>query len=277
MPGLNVFKRLLQCLFCAGTTLMLLFIVFGGGVDSSPFNHFYWVQADTSKIPSANADVTRWTFWGVCKLSDWSSAAYDSCPGLGPAVPISPIDNFGNSTVGIPTDFINNRDNYYYLSRFSFAFILIALIFSGIGFIGSLFALFWQSMANVITFFVSLSLLFCLVASCLITAVSVMTRNQFHKEHLDAKINAASFGMIWASTGCLLILVLLSCTHMSVRAYKERKEGQSENIGPFSQQTPGGVAQPEEFANNQGQNESSGIRFFKIRRHQDKTENGSIV
>ena len=44
------------------------------------------------------------------------------------AFPYSPEDNFGRNS-GIPQNFIDDRDTYYYLSRVGWAFILVGLFF----------------------------------------------------------------------------------------------------------------------------------------------------
>lgn len=277
MAFLSFLSHFITMLLLAGTTLMLLFIVFSGSINHFPFNRFYWVQADVSAIASAGADIARWTFWGLCYPDHFDSGSTNNCPSLGPDVPISPFDNFGNSTA-IPIDFINNRDTYYYLSRFAFPFLLIALIFSGVSFIGSLFSPCWMAMKKVVTFFVAIACIFCMAGASLITAVSVMTRNKFHDDGARAKIGSDSLGMVWASTACLMILFLLTCCSTMRKVYKKHKEAEArEYQDPLTAQPqPTNTLPPTEDYNQQPQ-ESAGIRFFKIRRNQEKTEEDSVV
>lgn len=280
MSFLSFTNKILTVLLLAGATLMLLFIVFSGAVKNYPFNHFYWVQADTSAISSADGDISRWTFWGICHPESYDQGATDNCPHLGADVPISPYDNFGNSSA-IPSDFINNRDNYYYLSRFSFPFILIALVFSGVSFICSIMAPCWLAMKQVVTFFIGLALIFCVTGASCITAVSVMTRNQFHDSGYEAKIGASSLGMVWASTACLLILFFLSCCSTAHKMYKKQQnvdQSEYEKYQPNHDSLPMPATLPQtEETVHAPQHESAGIRFFKIRRNQDKVEEDSLV
>lgn len=275
----NIFAAILL----AGTTLMLLFIVFSGAIKEYPFNHFYWVQADTSSIPDAGGDFTRWTFWGLCYPDTYSQGAVNNCPNLGPDVPISPFDNFGNSTA-LPQDFITNRDTYYYLSRFTFPFLLISLIFTGVSFVGSVIAPCWLAMKQVITFFVCLANIFCITGAATGTAVAVMTRNQFHKSHMESKVGAAILGMLWASVFCLVLTNILMVCSVSNRLYKTYLDNKKKLINiPQSNQEPLKLTTqppstiPIDDSNPTQGHESSGIRFFKIRRNQDKVEEDSIV
>lgn len=280
MAFLSALNHFITLLLLAGTTLMLLFIVFSGAIQHFPFNRFYWVEADVSSIASAGANFARWTFWGLCYPDSYDAGSTNNCPSLGPDVPISPFDNFGNST-GLPVDFVNNRDTYFYLSRFSFPFFLIALVFAGVSFIGSLFTPCWSAMRKVVTFFVIIACLFCTTAACLITAVSVMTRNKFHDHGADAKIGADLFGMVWASTACLLIIFFMHCCHATRKAYKKQKDSQVDAPQYAGQEHVTVPAPPpqgqatEDYT--QPPHESAGIRFFKIRRNQEKVEDDSVV
>lgn len=261
-------------LLLAGATLMLLFTVFAGAIDHYPFNKYYWVQADTSNIPSAGADITRWTFWGLCHPATYSQYATNNCPNLGPDIPISPLDNFGNST-GIPNDFIINRDTYYYLSRFSFPFLLIALIFTGVALILNIFALCFKSMKPASFLMIGLGAVFCTVGACLITAVSTMTRNQFHNAGQSAKVNAAPLGFIWGSTLILLVLGFASCFAAIRKAKNTHDEYYTTNTAPNA--STAAYVPPTDDINAAPQHEGSGIRFFKIRRNQNKVEQDSLA
>lgn len=283
MTFLSVLNKLLTVLLLAGTTLMLLFIVFSGAIKEYPFNRFYWVEADTSLITTSNGDFSRWTFWGICYPDELSSTESNNCPDLGPDVPISPLDNFGNSTA-LPQDFVNSRNSYYYLSRFSFPLLLVSLIFSGVSFVGSVMAPCWLAMKEVVTFFVFIACLFCMTGAACITAVSVMTRNQFENAGMSSKIGADLLGMVWASTACLLILFLLTCVSTTHKLYKKHNDHERKVQHLQASQEPiqvtippsGLPTQPEDYTQAPA-HESAGIRFFKIRRNQDKVEEDSIV
>ncbi|TID30638.1 hypothetical protein CANINC_000793 [Pichia inconspicua] len=271
----KVLHRFAALILLAGATLMLLFTVFAGSIEHFPFNRFYWVQADTSGIPSANADVTRWTFWGICHPDSYFQAGTNNCPGLGADVPISPLDNFGNST-GIPQDFITNRDTYYYLSRFSFPFLLLALIFTGVALLLNIFAICSKSMKQASFVMIGLGCLFCTVGACLITAVSALTRNHFKDAGYPAKLNASGFGLVWASTFILMVLGLASCFAVIRKAKKSQDEYMESNPVPATATTPAYVP-PNDDQNATQQHEGSGIRFFKIRRNQNKVEQDSLA
>ncbi|OBA18535.1 uncharacterized protein OGAPODRAFT_15266 [Ogataea polymorpha] len=277
---LTSLNRLLTLLLLAGATLLLLFIVFSGSVSSFPFNQFYWVQARTSNL-NPSGDISRWTFWGICNPETYDSHSNGNCTNLGPDQPISPYDNFGNST-SLPQDFVTNRDTYYYLSRFSFPFILIALVFAGVSFICTLFQLCWTTMKQVVIFFVSLSVLFCAAGVSCQTAVSVMVRNKFSDAGMSAKVGPSMLGMAWAALVCLLIVFFLTCCSGMHRAYKIHREQRQLEMGqtgpagaPVSQPVSGPLAVDETNQGTLPSNEG-GIRFFKIKRTQKAIDEESL-
>ncbi|KAH3659979.1 hypothetical protein OGAPHI_007184 [Ogataea philodendri] len=271
---LTTLNRLLTLLLLAGTTLVLLFIVFSGSVSSFPFNQFYWVQAQTSQISNAG-DVSRWTFWGICNPSNYDSHSNGKCGALGPDQPLSPYDNFGNST-SLPQDFVSNRDTYYYLSRFSFPLILVALVFAGVSFICLLFQFCWKALKQVVVFFVSLSLITCAAGVACQTAVSVMVRNKFHDAGIRAKVGPSMLGMAWAAFTALLIVFFLTCCSSLHKAYKVHQEHRA-LVAPQPPATSAPVSQPTDET-NQGTLPSNegGIRFFKIKRTQKATDEESL-
>lgn len=268
-------------LFVPGTALMLLFCVLSGGVDSFPFNTFYWIQVDTSSISELSYDVYRWTFWGICHPSTYDSSKQGVCTQLGPAVPISPMDNFNlNSTMLdiLPSDFIDNEQTYFYLSKFSFAFVLIALIFTGISLINVIVSPIWSSFKDANVLYLFLAMIFATAGASCGTAVSVLVRNKFTNAGFDAKLDAAFFGMLWASVFILLVMFFLSCCTATYKAYKkettpdyETKLVDYEALG----QQPTAVVSTPAGAGEEYQapaHESSGIKFFKIKRNSSTDE-----
>ncbi|CCK71090.1 Sur7p KNAG_0G00330 [Huiozyma naganishii CBS 8797] len=202
---LKTFLRFLTLLLFAGNTLLLILIVLSGAITSTPIDRFYWVEADTAGIPNAG-DTTRWTFWGACTVEN----GITTCDRyLQPAAPISPVDNF-HTKEEVPHSFIAHRDRYYYLSRFSFCFIWIALAFIGIAFL--LFVLSWfsQSISQVVLILSIVGCIFDSVAVILQTAVSVLARNAFHGGDRDARISAPLLGIAWASLVCSVYNAIMS-------------------------------------------------------------------
>lgn len=272
---LTFLRKISILLLLTGTTLMLLFIILSGTVHHFPFDTFYWVEADVSSITTVNADVARWTFWGLCYGDAGAASSAFVCSGSGADVPMSPVDNWGFSSE-LPSAFVDNRDAYFYLSRFAFPFIFIGFGFTAMSLILYLTSSIFKSLPSKVTFFVTLALIFTITASALITAVSVMTRNQF-RDVSSGKLNASTMGMMWASTACLLIVFFISCCTASYKIYKKEKHQVTEQ--PESIPLPPSTLPPqhEEFNQQPAQHESSGIRFFKINRQQEKVEDESVV
>jgi hypothetical protein len=108
-----------------------------GGVNSSPLNKFYFLETSTNGIPGAR-NPSRWTFFAICG-ADPSSGKNANCGNVVPALPFDPPRNFGTQQ-GIPQQFIGTH-TYFYLSRFMFAFYLVALFFAAMALISGLLAL----------------------------------------------------------------------------------------------------------------------------------------
>lgn len=310
---LGIINRILCLALLAGSTLCLLFVVFSGSVTNFPFNEFYWLQADTSSIKAADGDITRWTFWGLCHPESYDASKNGKCPSLGPDEPLSPYDNFGNST-NLPTDFVKSRDTYYYLSRFAFPLLLIALIFSGVSFITHIMGPCWASMRHVTTFFISLGMFFVLAGAACQTAVVVLAKQKFSDANLKSKIGPSMMGMTWAAVACLLICFLLSCLRGMHKAYvihrdfiatqKAEEMNQQEQLQQQQQQQPMTEMEPIPVAGSQSQlnaplstdgakrvstdnagtdyqgalpSNEGGIRFFKIKRNHKPTDEESSL
>lgn len=282
---MRVINTFFNLFFLAGACLLLIFTVLAGSSKHFPLNKFYWLEADTSNIPNSPANTSAWTFWGVCDKNDYSNCK------LGPAYPISPEDNF-DTTRNVPLDFLDNQSTYYYLSRFAFAFCLIALGFSGLALIIDILGFCFTIIDKVVMFLVTVALFFMAAFASFQTAVTVLAKNAFSNDDRHAKVGAKAMGIMWAAFVCLVICWVLTFAanisnsykkHMArVNQQKQEKEGVYDNDG--QQGYPKGVAatrddssftraevRDEDDANNGG-----GIRFFKIKRNQKAVEDESV-
>lgn len=142
----------------------MLLTILGGSVQKNPTNQFYYLQADTSNIPGA-AQLTRWTTWNACGVTNGRNL----CPGVHPAYAFDPPRNFG-TTQGVPPQFIGTR-KYYYLTRFMFAFHLIALFFSVCALFTGLLALCSRIGSFLSSFTCSIALFFQTITAALMTYV----------------------------------------------------------------------------------------------------------
>ncbi|CAN6650120.1 uncharacterized plasma membrane protein YNL194C [Trichomonascus vanleenenianus] len=187
----------------AGSILLLFFIVLAGAKDSSPLNKFFWLQADTSAIPGAPPE-TRWTFYGYCEVKDGNNY---NCSSNVAAFAFQPDRTFGTTT-GVPSDFINNHSTYYYLTRFSYAFFLIALFFSVVTLIFCCCAMFSRLGSAISASMNFIAWLFAITAAALATGAYTMARNKFNNgANLGVKLTAFS----WTVVACLIITQVLFC------------------------------------------------------------------
>ncbi|KAK6203372.1 SUR7/PalI family-domain-containing protein [Scheffersomyces amazonensis] len=275
---MRVSHTILNLFFLAGAILLLIFTVLAGSSSSYPLDRFYWLAADTQHIPNAPQEAA-WTFWGVCEKDD-----YTQCT-LGPAYPISPVDNF-NTQENVPQSFISNRDVYYYLTRFSFAFTIVALCFSGLAFIIDILGLCFLVVDKVVIFLVTVGLFFLFAFAAFQTAAVVLARNAFHNAGLDAHIGLKSMAILWAAVAALILVWLNTFSSNIANSYrkhitnvKNAKDAEAGILPP-----PGGPLGDESSFTRatadhdvpKEEDNSGGIRFFKIKRNHKTSDEESV-
>ncbi|EMG50332.1 SUR7 Protein SUR7 [Candida maltosa Xu316] len=260
--------------FLLGSLVLLVFIVLSGSSKHYPLNKFYWLEADTTNIPNAPGNRSAWTFWGVCDKNDFSNCL------VGPAYPISPPDNFETSE-NIPEDFLNNDTTFFYLSRFSFAFCLIALGFTGLAFIIDILGFCFEIIDKVAIVLISFALLFMAGFAAMQTAVTVLAKNAFSNADRYAHIGAKSMGLLWAAFVCLVICWFLTFAANIANSYRKHmarvngeKGDQVPISGPLGDESSfTRTAQPPVVKDDDN---TGGIRFFKIKRNQKVADDESV-
>ena len=216
-------------IFFLGNLLLLILIITSGFSEKYPINRFFWLQADTMGIPGA-PDTSRWTFWGLC--SYLGGHDIDCGEHVYGAYPISPVDNF-HTDVNVPSKFITDRETFFYLSRFSFAFFWIALGVIGISLV--IFILSWcfKEVIGVTFPLMLVGMLFNLVATILQTAVNALAKDAFHDAHRSANIGAAMMGMAWGSAVLSIIEFLVITFSLTKRERNPTYYPNTENSGFF--------------------------------------------
>lgn len=278
---MKAISTFLNLVLLAGASLLMLFLILSGATNSFPFDDFYWVRADTSAISGAYSE-SAWTYWGVCQYGDYSQCK------LGPAYPISPVDNFGTSS-GVPQDFIDNRDTFFYLTRFSFVFILLGFCFTAFAFVIDILGFCFLVIDKVVVGLVVLSLLFIMGAAAMQTAANVMARNAFTSTGVSSSVGVKSMALLWASVACMLCVFFLTCAANIVNSYKKHIQNvrdteyqnssryyKSENTvdnGVINDESSFTRAAPVE---KEDATESGGIRFFRIKRNQKTSDEESV-
>lgn len=278
---MKLYSTVLNLFFLSGAALLLVFTVLSGSTKHFPLDRFYWLKADTLAIKGA-PNQSAWTFWGVCESRDYSSCS------LGPAYPISPVDNF-STTTNVPAKFVSNRDTFYYLTRFSFAFTFLGLAFVGIALLLEVFGLCFESVDKLVVAFVTLALFFVAGTAALQTAGAVLARNAFQDDGLSANIGLKSFAILWAAVVILVIVFLNSCFAKIASSYRKHLANVRAQRGEGEYVPPNGPPADGLPANDQSsftrtvpvepkpEDESSGgIRFFKIHRNNKASDEESL-
>lgn len=138
------------------------FFVVLSGLGTSPENKVYFLQSTTNNIGGSfhGGDVpnpARWTYLAICGEVNGDNG---NCGPKSAAIPFDPARNFGSTTLG---------DGYYYTSRVSWAFYIIALFFAVVAFLISIAAIVARLGAYLTGFFAFLAMISQAVAAALMT------------------------------------------------------------------------------------------------------------
>lgn len=244
---------------------MLFFILLAGVKDSNPLNKFYFVEFETTNIATTAEGIyipnpVRWTPYNYCAVQDGLNV---NCTKNHIAYSFLPQDSF-KTTTGIPSDFIDNRDTYHYLSRIPYGFYLGVIFFAVVSLFFSLFGCLSRLSAAIAAAFTFIALLFGTTSAALYTAVYVMGRNKFKNSGVEAHIGVKMFAFMWTVVALLLIafiLLSLSCCNHERRpsGSSTTKSGgffskKNKNAGPVVDETGVPVSKP---------------GFFSLSKHQE--------
>lgn len=216
----RIFTIIPIILLC-GAALLLFFINLSGAQHSGVLNNFYFSEVDSRDL-GGSWDKTRWTLYGICGVR---LGRNNDCTGNSPAYPYSPRDNF-DSLDNIPQTFIDNRNTYYYLSRFAYAFFLIGIIFAVLALVPTILSCCLHGFVTGIisSIFAGISLLFTAAGAAFTTAVHVMGRNAFNNAGMSSSLSTKTFGVLWAAVACLLISFIWMCVVSASGAGKKYKK-----------------------------------------------------
>jgi hypothetical protein len=170
LPSEGLFG-LASLILIAGGVLLMLFILLAGAIDGNPVNRWYLLEADTSGIPNAPDGNARWSYWNVCPVDGDRTACGDAdYEKVHPAFPLDPASHRTfDTTVNVPQNFVDNHGYYFYLTRFMFAFMLIALFFAVMALFTGLLALCTRIGAYISSLLAFIALFFQLIQASLMT------------------------------------------------------------------------------------------------------------
>lgn len=203
--------------------IVMQFLVILSGLNKSPLNQVYFLQASTNGVTGGNDQLrnpARWTYLDICGVGP--NGNNDMCSSTRPALPFDPPRNFGTTT-GLPATFDGTK-YYYYMSRFSWVFFLIALFFAVIAFLLSVFALFARLGAYLTGFSSLLAVFFQSLAAALTTTWVVKGRDAFRGNGQDASIGVKAMGFIWGTWAAFFLASLFFCVGGSVGNNKNSKK-----------------------------------------------------
>lgn len=160
----------MSLILVAGGVLLMFFVLLAGAINAGPVDHFYILEADTSNIPNA-PPLSRWSYWNVCGVDGDTTVCGDAnYEKVHPAFPLDPASHRTFDTiVNMPENFIRNHGFYFYMTRFMFAFMLIALFFAVCSLLTGLLALCTRIGAYLSGLLTSIALIFQLIQASLMT------------------------------------------------------------------------------------------------------------
>lgn len=191
----------------AGGILLQFFTILTGAINSSPLNQFYFLEASTNNIANAR-NPSRWTFFAICG-ADPSTGHNANCGNIVPALPFDPPRNFGTEE-NVPEQFIGTN-MYFLLSRFMFAFYLIALFFAAIALLSGVLALCSRLGGYLSAMTTAVALFFQALAAALLTAWVIKGRDAFRSAGFEADVGRYLLGFAWASMACFFLATILFC------------------------------------------------------------------
>ncbi|EME38935.1 hypothetical protein DOTSEDRAFT_75589 [Dothistroma septosporum NZE10] len=201
--------------------IVLQFLVILSGLNSTPLNQIYFLQADTNGITNGNDQLrnpARWTYLDICGVG--ANGHNADCTSTRAALPFDPVRNFGTTT-GVPDAFVNHSGYYFYISRFAWVFYLIALFFAVVAFLLSVFALFARLGAYLSGFTVFLAVGMQAIAAALMTAWVIKGRDNFRSAGMNASIGVKAMAFSWSSFAAFFLASVLFCLGGSVGKTKD--------------------------------------------------------
>jgi len=207
-PAARPILGFVSLIILAGGILFQFFVILSGAVNGSPENQIYFLQASGLQRITGARNPSRWAFFAICGVN--SAGHNANCGSVVPALPFDPPRNFG-TTMNIPEQFIGTH-KFYYLSRFMFAFYLIALFFAVCALFTGLLALCSRLGGYLSGLNTAIALFFQTLAAALMTAWTVEGRNAFNKGGYRASLGKKAYGFTWAAMACFLIATVLFCT-----------------------------------------------------------------
>ncbi|KAJ9608402.1 Eisosomes component [Cladophialophora chaetospira] len=207
MAARNGIFGLASLILVAAGLLFMFFIVLAGAIDKSPISKFYFLEANTGRIPGA-PPVSRWTYWNICNGAGGSNR----CPSVHPAFPLDPSShrNFGTRQ-GVPRNFVEHHGYYFLMTRFMFAFMLMALFFGVMALFTGLLALCTRLGSYLSSLMTMLAAFFQAINAGLMTAAYVKGRDNFRGNGQPAHIGKYAFGFEWAAFACFVLSTVLFC------------------------------------------------------------------
>jgi len=196
----------------AGGLLLMFLILLAGAIDDAPVNKFYFLQADTAGIPTAPA-VSRWSYWNVCGVQNGRTVCgKQNFSKVHPAFPLDPAShrNF-DTTVHVPPNFIHHHTFYFYMTRFMFAFMLIALFFGACALATGLLALCTRLASYLSGFFAMIAMIFQALNAALMTAAYIKGRDSFRHNGQSSNVGKYAFGFEWGAFACFFLSTVLFC------------------------------------------------------------------
>jgi len=193
----------------AAAIVFLFFVILGGVSSVVPFSEDFFLSVDLSSLKNGKTGYARWTMWQVC-LADTPSGPNTSCGVSKPAYAFD-ITPYLPANSDLIDSLLSKANFYYYMSRFAFAFYLIAIAFAVFSLFTGLLALCSRLGGAVSSFLGFIALFFALAAAVLMTAWTVVARDALQNAGIRASLGVKDYGFSWGAVGALFLSSFLFC------------------------------------------------------------------
>jgi len=227
---------LLALVFLAGG-IVLQFLVVLSGLPTTPENDIYFLEATLGGAAASGlngiSNPVRWTWLRICGV-DGQTGLNAFCQPTGAAVPFSPVDNFPQQTVNnLPSAFQDHRNYYYYLSRISWAFYIVALFFAVVAVFTGLLPLCTRLGAYLSSSFTFLAVGGQAIAASLMTAWVVSGYRTFTNAGIPAQYGVKAIAFTWAAFAAWSIATILFCVGGALGGKRNTEDYGHEKKGLF--------------------------------------------
>lgn len=207
MQLFRVIFAILPLILLAGALVLLILTLLSGGVQKTPINKFYYLQAAlTSDTIMSPDNMLRFTNYNVCGVQNGLNV---NCGPTKAAYGFSPATNLPNTTPALPQSIIDHNSRSRTTSRTFYAFLLMAAFFTMVAMFMSLAGCLGRLGSFLGLVFAFIAFVMCAIAASLMTVVYVRARNEFRAGGISADVGVKLFAFVWTAVAATFLALFI--------------------------------------------------------------------